>query len=99
VGAAAAAGAAAHPEAAADPEAATDQRVPEAAREPDPAAPGPTPGAPQGQHSACPSGVQTFCAQGTPRQNLKVHQYSYLCKIASVSLCYHSEHSENIYFV
>lgn len=49
MGEAAAAGAAPHSEAAADPEAATNQRVPEAAREVDPSAPGSAPGAPQGQ--------------------------------------------------
>lgn len=49
MGEAAAAGAAPHPEAATDPEAATNQRVPEAAREADPSAPGSAPGAPQGQ--------------------------------------------------
>lgn len=49
MGEAAAAGAAPHSKAAADPEAATNQRVPEAAREVDPSAPGSAPGAPQGQ--------------------------------------------------
>lgn len=49
MGEAAAAGAAPHSEAAADPEAATNQRVPEAAREVDPSAPGSAPRAPQGQ--------------------------------------------------
>lgn len=48
MGATAAAGAAPHSEATADPETAPHKRVPEAAREPDSPAPGPTTGAPQG---------------------------------------------------